>query len=83
MQFTLTQHAAQVVKERGIQIEWIERIFREPVRKETDKLDPTLEHWLGKVVEHDNRVLRVILNVHVDPLQVVTVYFDRKMRGKL
>jgi hypothetical protein len=31
----------------------------------------------------DNRVLRVIYNKTVDPAAVITVYFDRRMKGKL
>jgi hypothetical protein len=33
--------------------------------------------------ERDYRVLRVIYNKTVDPAAVITVYFDRRMKGKL
>ena len=50
---------------------------------EPDPIDPELEHRLGRIDEYDGRVLRVIVNATVTPPRVVTVYFDRKMRGKL
>ena len=33
--------------------------------------------------EHGDRVLRVVVNTSVVPERVVSVYFDRAMKGKL
>ena len=52
-------------------------------RTHPDKDDPQLIHHLAVVPEHGNRVLRVVFNHLVTPVRVVTVYFDRKMKGKL
>jgi len=46
------------------------------------KFDPELEHRLGRVPELANRVLRVIVTKS-DPLRVVTMHLDRKMKHKL
>ncbi len=54
-----------------------------PQRIETDTTDPALEHRLAEISECENRVLRVIINPHTNPIRVVTLFFDRKIRGKL
>jgi hypothetical protein len=45
--------------------------------------DPALESRLRKIPEFGDRVLRVVLNTQVVPVRVVSVYFDRTMKGKL
>jgi len=42
-----------------------------------------LESRFAKIPEHGDRVLRVVLNNTVVPARVVSVYFDRTMKGKL
>lgn len=54
-----------------------------PERVEPDRIDPDLEHRLGRISEYGGRVLRVIVNPTKLPLQVVTAYSDRKMRHAL
>lgn len=48
-----------------------------------DPLDSELEHRLSKIDEFEGRVLRVIVNPNVDPIRVITAFFDRGMRDKL
>lgn len=81
--FTLSAHAQTVIAERGIHPDWIERILANPERVEQGKNDPVLRHAIGRIPEHGNRVLRVVYNGSVEPVRVVTVYFDRTLRGKL
>jgi len=50
---------------------------------EPDKVDPELRHALGRIIEHDDRILRVVYNVTLNPWRIVPVYFDRDQRGKL
>ena len=83
MEYRLTDHAKDVVAEREIPVEWLERILANPERVETDRSDPELEHHLGRIAEYENRVLRVILNKVESPPVIVTVYFDRGMRNGL
>ena len=45
--------------------------------------DPDLAHALRIIPEFGYRVLRVIYNHTRQPVHVVTVYFDRTMKGKL
>jgi hypothetical protein len=37
----------------------------------------------GVIEEFDRRVLRVVVNQNAVPVRIVTVYFDRTMKGKL
>jgi hypothetical protein len=57
--------------------------LQQPERVEPDAIDAELEHRLGRIPEYDGRVLRVIIKKTTNPLLVITVYFDRKMRRQL
>ena len=81
--FTLSAHARVVMTERGIIPEWVERVLQNPERVGDDKRDPLLRHALGTIPEYGNRVLRVVYNGSVEPVRVVTVYFDRALRNEL
>jgi hypothetical protein len=83
MSYQLSSHARTVLTERGITTAWLERTLDQPDMVEPDGSDPTLLHHLCRIDEHGGRVLRVIFNPNVSPRRVVTLYFDRKMKGKL
>ena len=83
MTYELTQHARDVLAERHIPVEWLERALREPELKQPDPADATLERRYRKIPEHQNRVLRVVVNTTVVAERVVSVCFDRTMKGKL
>jgi Domain of unknown function (DUF4258) len=44
--------------ERQIRQEWVERILTHPEQTVPDKVDPDLQHALGRIKERDDRVLR-------------------------
>lgn len=69
--------------ERAVLIAWLESVLESPQRVEPDPDDAELEHRLGRIAEHGNRVLRVVVNKTVRPPRVVTLYFDRTMRNRL
>jgi len=81
MKYELTQHAKNVLAERRISIAWLERILDAPESTEPDKTDSQLVHHLARIPEHENRVLRVVLNPLASPVRVVTAFFDRRMKG--
>ena len=83
MKYQLSQHAKDSVAEREISIKWIERVLTSPTQQIPDRRDAALEHRLGVIEEFDGRVLRVVVNPTTVPIRVVTVYFDRTMKGKL
>ncbi len=69
--------------ERSINLDWLERVLANPEKVEADDEHRDLRHALGRIPEHGNRVLRVVYNSAVEPVRVVTVYFDRTVRNKL
>ena len=81
--YELSDHASRVLNERQIKIEWLESVLHAPERREPDQGNSNLTHLLSRIAEHGNRVLRVVANENVSPIRIVTVYFDRKMKGKL
>lgn len=84
MDYELTQHARENLQIRpNIQIAWIERILSSPELVEPDRVDPDLEHRLGRIKEYGGRVLRVIIRTNTTPLRLITFYFDRAMRNRL
>lgn len=83
MEFTTSQHAEDVIKEREISRDWVSLVLDAPGRIEKDREDPALIHALAVIPSHGNRVLRVIYNQAKNPPHVITVYFDRTLKGKL
>ena len=81
--YQLTLHARKAIRERRIKLEWIDRVLSSPQKVLKDKDDPQLEHALGTIQEYGNRILRVIYNKKTNPYIIVTVYFDRKLKGML
>jgi uncharacterized protein DUF4258 len=78
MRYILSQHAQDVVKEREIQEHWIEQVLSHPEKSELDRIDPMVEHCLGRISDHGNRVLRVIVNKQLSPWQIVTAFLTEK-----
>lgn len=80
--YELSEHAIGVLVEREIQTAWVVRVLTAPERTERDRTDLSLTHALGRISERDDRVLRVVYNGSIQPRRIVTVYFDRRQRGK-
>ena len=78
-----TRHAVDAMAERMIPEEWVQRVVAKPALRISDPVDPEVERFFRGIPEHNNRVLRVAVNTHVAPWRVVSVFFDRNMRGKL
>ena len=76
MEYTLTDHAEKRCRKRKIRDEWIVATLEHPARTENDQSDQTLVHALRAIPEKGFRVLRVIYNETVDPIRIVTIYFD-------
>ena len=62
MEFTLGAHASTTIRERRIQLDWIEATLSAPMQTEVDTDDPQLTHVLRVIPEFGDRVLRVIYN---------------------
>jgi hypothetical protein len=50
---------------------------------EADPTDADAKHALKVIPEMGNRVLRVVYNETVAPVRIISVFFDRSMRGRL
>lgn len=83
MEYILTEHAETTVREREIKREWINRALDAPDLLRPHEEDSSLRYAFKRIEEQGNRVLRVIYNAEKNPVHVVTVYFDRTMKGKL
>lgn len=82
MDYELTQHATKVLAERGIKVAWMERTLKEPEWAEADPNDPAIERRFRAIPEFGGRVLRVAVNISVEPIRVVSVFFDRSQKGR-
>ena len=83
MKFELTKHARKVLAEREIPMEWVERTLTAPELSSPDPDDSMVERRFRRIPEFGGRVLRVAVNTTVEPERVVSVFFDRQMKGKL
>jgi hypothetical protein len=81
--YVLTEHARQRMAERNIAEAWVSRTLENPARVEIDPIKPQCSHAYAVIPEYHNLVLKVIYDSVQYPVRVVTVYFDRKMKGKL
>ena len=79
MNYTLTEHARKRCSKRRVSNNWIQNALDHPVRIETDPEDNSLIHVLWPVPDKGFRLLRVIYNETVDPVTVVTAYFENEV----
>jgi hypothetical protein len=78
MDFKLSTHTRDMLKEREIPEEWVWRTINNSDREKAGE-DNNM-HYFKSIIEHDGRILHVVVNPHVSPKKVVTVFFDRKAR---
>lgn len=64
-------------------MEWVERVVNNPALRTLDPDDAAVERFFGVIPEHGDRILRVAINTQTLPWRVVSVFFDRGMRGVL
>ena len=83
MDYRLTKHADDVLSEREIPLDLLERVLSDPTLKRPDNVDPNLECWYRGLPEAGNRVHKVVVDPNALPVRVIAVYFDRSMKGKL
>jgi hypothetical protein len=82
MDYHLTEHAQDAIQKRRIAMEWLEAAYSAPEWVEKDPIDKGLEHRLARIAAFGNRTLRVIVNPRTTPPRIVTVYFDRRRKGR-
>lgn len=84
MKYQLTEHAKQSLQQRdNIRLEWLEQAMVSPHRVIPDATDSSLVHHLYRIDDFGGRVLRVVINTNLNPPRVITLFFDRSLRGLL
>ena len=83
MTLEYTRHALHVMAERMIPPEWVELAVADPSMQSHDPNDLEVERFFRPIPEQGDRVLRVAVNTRVVPWRVVSVFFDRGMKGRL
>ncbi|MFH1037479.1 MAG: DUF4258 domain-containing protein [PVC group bacterium] len=73
-------HFDDMLNERGIKREWVDRSMDDPDRMEDH--DDGTRHFIKRIPEFGGRHLRVIVNVMATPEKRVTAFFDRRLRRK-
>lgn len=76
MEFMLSDHAVKRAQKRKISIEWIQAALNDPDNTFPDAEDPQLMHAIKHIPEKNFKALRVIYNETVQPVTIVTVYFE-------
>ncbi|RKX93773.1 MAG: DUF4258 domain-containing protein [Spirochaetes bacterium] len=66
-----SRHFLEMLNERNIDEKWVNI---------TENHDDGTQHFIKQIQECDNKWLRVIVNIIVDPNREVTVFFDRRLR---
>ncbi|MBI5301150.1 MAG: DUF4258 domain-containing protein [Chloroflexi bacterium] len=60
--------------------EWVWRTLAEPNQRQSGS-DGNI-HYLKPIEEYGNRIWHVVVNENVHPKRIVTVFFDRRLKGK-
>ncbi len=78
IEYHVSEHAVDMLKERGIQESWVNQTLAEP---QTKKVMPDgTTHYMRPIKEHGGRFLRVVVNEGPAPGKIITVFFDRRLR---
>ena len=78
-----TEHALNAMAEREVSHDWVRQAVAAPDLRAPNPNDLDSEFFFRRAPEQGDRVLRVVVNTNAAPWRVVTVYFDRSMRGRL
>lgn len=80
MDTDLSGHFGDMLEERGILRDWVQRALDAP--DETEEHDDDTRHYIKRIPEFGDRWLRVIINIVKRPNKGVTAFFDRRLRRK-
>ena len=78
MEFELSAHTKDMLKERKIAEAWLWRTVEHPdwLQKGSDNN----VHHFKIIPEYNGRILHVVINANILPNKIVTVFFDRRAR---
>jgi uncharacterized DUF497 family protein len=78
----LTAHARLRLRDRKMNLEWVERTTRAPDWTEPDPRDPVVERRFRAIEEFGGRILRVACVETAAAIRVISAMFDRNARRK-
>jgi hypothetical protein len=81
--YDLSEHARIRLAERKIDLHWIAQTVSEPALLADHPVDADCRCAYRSLPEAEGRVLKVVYNTATEPWRIVTVHFDRRMRGRL
>ena len=81
--YDLSDHAKARLAERNLDLRWVALTLTEPALVEPHPDDVDCRFAYRRIAEAEGRVLKVVYNTATEPWRVVTVHFDRRMRGRL
>lgn len=81
--YEISVHAKKRIDERDILLTWIQETIEKSDRPESDQTDPELEIAFKKIESYGGRILKIVYNKTVSPIRIVTLHFDRSMKGKI
>ena len=82
MPITFTRHATEVMQERDIRPEWIEKVVEAPEHLNVDAQDSARRLAFGRIAEFGNRWLRVVYVEANGEKRIITAFFDRGMERR-
>ena len=77
--FEFSEHAENMRKERDILLSWVRLTLEDPV--ETEQKDDGTVHYIRPIEERGGKYLRVVVNPDAIPWRIVTLFFDRRLKG--
>lgn len=81
--YEMSNHAQARLAERKIKLQWVKITLMAPMLVEPHPDDVDCQCAYKTISEANGRVLKVVYNTVTEPWRVITVHFDRRMRGKL
>ncbi|MGF1520575.1 MAG: DUF4258 domain-containing protein [Nodosilinea sp.] len=81
--YSLSDHAALRLAERKIKSAWVALTIAEPTLIEPHPGDATCQCTYRAIPKAGGRGLKVVDNKTTNPWHIVTVHFNRRMRGRL
>lgn len=79
--FQLTDHARLRMRQRGVEVEWIERALENPDRMERDPNDDQLRRVYKRIHDAGDAVMRVVYNPSRSPVRIVTVLWEARRKS--
>lgn len=78
MEYQYSLHSLEQLIERGINKEWVELTLQNP--DNIIEFSDEEVHFIKKIEEYNNRYLRVIVNTKKNPKNIITMFFDRRLK---